>query len=115
MIQQGILIEEASSAVLQIITLSSTDGSLDEVGLGDFMVRNVLGEIRRIGPASVARPSIRPNASLRIWVDPAKLVGFNLTADDVNEAVTAQNAQVASAASARSRAIRIRRFPRSSW
>ena len=47
-IQQGILIEEASSAVLQIITLRSTDGSLDEVGLGDFMVRNVLGEIRRI-------------------------------------------------------------------
>ena len=35
-IQQGILIEEASSAVLQIITLRSTDGSLDEVGLGDF-------------------------------------------------------------------------------
>ena len=47
-IQQGILVEEASSAVLQIITLRSTDGSLDEVGLGDFMIRNVLGEIRRI-------------------------------------------------------------------
>ena len=47
-IQQGILVEEASSAVLQIITLRSTDDSLDEVGLGDFMIRNVLGEIRRI-------------------------------------------------------------------
>src|SRR3569623_1417700 len=47
-IQQGILIEEASSAVLQIFTLNSTDGSLDEVGLGDFMIRNILGEIRRI-------------------------------------------------------------------
>jgi hypothetical protein len=35
-IQQGILIEEASSAVLQIITLQSTDGKLDEIGLGDF-------------------------------------------------------------------------------
>ena len=47
-IQQGILVEEASSAVLQIITLRSTDHSLDEIGLGDFMIRNVLGEIRRI-------------------------------------------------------------------
>ena len=47
-IQQGILVEEASSAVLQIITLRSTDNSLDEIGLGDFMIRNVLGEIRRI-------------------------------------------------------------------
>lgn len=94
-IQQGILIEEASSAVLQIITLSSTDGSLDEVGLGDFMVRNVLGEIRRI--AGVGRATLySTERSLRIWVDPAKLVGFNLTSDDVTKAVTAQNAQVAS-------------------
>src|SRR5262249_915161 len=37
-LQQGILIEEASSAVLQIITLHSTDGSRDEVALGDFLV-----------------------------------------------------------------------------
>lgn len=94
-IQQGILIEEASSAVLQIITLTSTDGSLDEVGLGDFMVRNVLGEIRRI--PGVGRATLySTERALRIWVDPAKLVGFNLTADDVNAAITAQNAQVAS-------------------
>src|ERR1700754_1058221 len=94
-IQQGILIEEASSAVLQIITLSSTDGSLDEVGLGDFLVRNVLGEIRRI--AGVGRATLySTERSLRIWIDPAKLVGFNLTADDVNAAITVQNAQVAS-------------------
>ena len=33
---------------------------------------------------------------MRIWVDPAKLVGYGLTADDVTKAITAQNAQVAS-------------------
>src|SRR6201986_2636915 len=94
-IQQGILVEEASSAVLQIITLRSTDGSLDEVGLGDFMIRNVLGEIRRI--PGVGRATLySTERSLRIWVDPAKLVGYGLTADDVNKAITAQNAQVAS-------------------
>ena len=94
-IQQGILVEEASSAVLQIITLRSTDGSLDEVGLGDFMIRNVLGEIRRI--PGVGRATLySTERSLRIWIDPAKLVGYGLTADDVNKAITAQNAQVAS-------------------
>ncbi|WOH82684.1 multidrug efflux RND transporter permease subunit [Bradyrhizobium sp. BEA-2-5] len=93
--QQGILIEEASSAVLQIITLSSTDGSLDEVGLGDFMIRNVLGEVRRI--PGVGRATLySTERSLRVWVDPAKLVGYGLTADDVNKAIAAQNAQVAS-------------------
>ena len=94
-IQQGILVEEASSAVLQIITLNSTDGSLDEIGLGDFMIRNVLGEIRRI--PGVGRATLySTERSLRIWIDPAKLVGYGLTADDVNKAITAQNAQVAS-------------------
>ncbi|KWV54093.1 acriflavine resistance protein B [Bradyrhizobium macuxiense] len=94
-IQQGILVEEASSAVLQIITLKSTDGSLDEVGLGDFMIRNVLGEVRRI--PGVGRATLySTERSLRIWIDPAKLVGYGLSADDVNRAITAQNAQVAS-------------------
>ncbi|MFZ5681835.1 MAG: multidrug efflux RND transporter permease subunit [Bradyrhizobiaceae bacterium] len=94
-IQQGILVEEASSAVLQIITLKSTDGSLDEVGLGDFMIRNVLGEIRRI--PGVGRATLySTERSLRIWIDPVKLIGYNLTADDVTKAITAQNAQVAS-------------------
>lgn len=94
-IQQGILVEEASSAVLQIVTLKSTDKSLDEVGLGDFMIRNVLGEIRRI--PGVGRATLfSTERSLRIWIDPAKLVGYNLNADDVTKAIAAQNAQVAS-------------------
>src|SRR5690348_10644284 len=93
--QQGILVEEASSAVLQIITLRSTDGSLDEVGLGDFMIRNVLGEIRRI--PGVGRATLySTERSLRVWLDPAKLVGYGLTSDDVTKALSAQNAQVAS-------------------
>ena len=93
--QQGILIEEASSAVLQIITLRSTDGRLDEVGLGDFMVRNILGEIRRI--PGVGRATLySTERALRVSIDPARLVGFGLTADDVTKAISAQNAQVAS-------------------
>jgi multidrug efflux pump len=94
-VQQGILVEEASSAVLQIITLRSTDGSLDEVGLGDFMIRNILGEIRRI--PGVGRATLySTERSLRVWLDPAKLVGYGLTSDDVTRAINAQNAQVAS-------------------
>src|SRR5262252_1583134 len=94
-VQQGILIEEASSAVLQIITLNSTDGKLDEIALGDFMVRNILGEIRRI--PGVGRATLfSTERSLRVWIDPDKLVGYNLTSDDVTKAIEAQNAQVAS-------------------
>ena len=92
---QGILIEEASSAVVQIITFRATGGSLDEVGLGDFMVRNILGEMRRI--PGVGRATLySTERALRIWIDPTRLVGVGLTADDVTKAISAQNAQVAS-------------------
>src|SRR5215467_13578214 len=94
-IQQGILIQEASSVVLQIITLRSTDGSLNAISLGDVLARNVQGEIRRI--PGVGRTSLySTERALQVWIDPARLIGFGLTADDVTKAVSAQNAQVAS-------------------
>lgn len=32
---------------------------------------------------------------MRVWIDPDKMVGLNLTAADINAVITAQNAQVA--------------------
>lgn len=95
--QQGILVEEASAATLQIITLISTDGSVDEVGLGDFLIRNVINEIRRI--PGVGRATLySTERALRIWIDPDKLRGLSLNASDVTDAIAKQNAQIASGA-----------------
>ena len=95
--QQGILVEEASAATLQIITLVSTDGSVDEVGLGDFLIRNVINEIRRI--PGVGRATLySTERALRVWIDPDKLRGLSLNAADVTKAIQKQNAQIASGA-----------------
>ncbi|WP_163596462.1 efflux RND transporter permease subunit, partial [Klebsiella pneumoniae] len=73
--QQGILVEEASAATLNIITLVSPDGSMDEVALGDFLTRNVINEIRRI--PGVGRATLySTQRSLRVWIDPDKLRGL---------------------------------------
>jgi multidrug efflux pump len=93
--QQGILIVEASSAILQFVTLTSSDGSLDEVGLGDVATRNVLPELRRLPGVGRAR-LFSTERAMRVWLDPDKMLGFNLTAQDVEAAIEAQNAQVAS-------------------
>ncbi|MFE1598539.1 multidrug efflux RND transporter permease subunit [Methylobacterium sp. ID0610] len=95
--QQGILVEEASAATLNIITLVSTDGSMDEVALGDFLIRNVINEIRRI--PGVGRATLySTERSLRVWVDPDKLRGLSLSAADVTKAIQRQNVQIASGA-----------------
>lgn len=91
---QGINVEEASSGFLMFIALTSTDGTRDEVALGDYITRNIIGELRRIDGVGRAQLFAAQRA-LRVWIDPDKMVGLNLTTDDINTAITAQNAQVA--------------------
>lgn len=91
---QGIDVDEAGSGFLLIAALTSTDGAMDEIALGDYINRNVLGELRRL-PGVGRAQLFASQRALRIWIDPNKMVGFKLTAEDVNAAITAQNAQVA--------------------
>jgi len=93
-VQQGMRVEQAGTSFLQLVTLTSEDGRLDAVGLGDYLSRNVLGEIRRV-PGVGSAQLFATQRSMRIWMDPDKLLGLSLTSGDVISAVTAQNAQVA--------------------
>ncbi|MCP3752482.1 efflux RND transporter permease subunit [Pseudomonas sp. SBB6] len=92
--QQGLQVEKVSTGFLLMVTLTAMDGSLDEVTLSDFLARNVMNEIRRLKGVGKAQ-LYGSERAMRIWIDPAKLIGFNLTPDDVNNAIAAQNAQVA--------------------
>jgi multidrug efflux pump len=92
--QQGIRIEQSSSGFLLMIAVRSPDGSVDAVGLGDYLNRNVLSEIRRVDGVGTAQLFASPR-SMRIWMDPDKMLGLKLTAGDVLAAIRAQNAQVA--------------------
>lgn len=92
--QQGVQIQEAGSGFLMLVALVSTDGNTDVVGLGDYLNRNVLGELQRIGGVGRAQVFASQRA-MRIWIDPDKMVGLRLSTSDINNAITAQNAQVA--------------------
>lgn len=92
--QQGLQVEKVSTGFLLMVTLTAENGSLDEVTLSDFLARNVMNEIRRLKGVGKAQ-LYGAERAMRIWIDPRKLIGFNLTPDDVNEAIAAQNAQVA--------------------
>jgi multidrug efflux pump len=92
--QQGLIVTKSRSNFLMFIGLSSTDGSLDPVALGDYLSRNVLNEIRRIPGVGQAQ-LFGTERAMRIWIDPNKLVGLNLTPSDVSTAIRNQNALVA--------------------
>ncbi|HEU5095164.1 MAG TPA: multidrug efflux RND transporter permease subunit, partial [Reyranella sp.] len=92
-VQQGIRVQKASTSFLMVIAATSTDGTRDPVALGDYLNRNVLGEISRIKGVGQAQLYAAQRA-MRIWLDPDKMRGLNLSASDVTSAIAAQNAQV---------------------
>jgi multidrug efflux pump len=94
-IQQGVRVDKARSNFLLFTILSSDNPAYDPIALGDYASRNVLPEIQRISGVGQAQ-LFGTERAMRIWIDPAKLVGFNLSANEVNNAIRAQNAQVSS-------------------
>ncbi|EPA97299.1 multidrug efflux RND transporter permease subunit [Pseudomonas umsongensis] len=91
--QQGLQVEKVSAGFLLLIALTSSDGKLDDVALSDYLARNVMNEIKRLDGVGKAQ-LYGAERAMRIWIDPRKLIGFNLTPADVNAAIVAQNAQV---------------------
>ena len=93
--QQGVRVDKARANFLLFTILSSDDPKFDVVALGDYASRTVLPEIQRIPGVGQAQ-LFGTERAMRIWVDPAKLLGYKLTPNDVNAAIRAQNAQVSS-------------------
>ena len=93
--QQGVRVDKSRSNFLLFTILSSTDPAYDPIALGDYAARNVLPELQRVPGVGQAQ-LFGTERAMRIWIDPAKLLGFGLSVADVNSAIRAQNAQVSS-------------------
>ncbi|MCM3562294.1 MAG: efflux RND transporter permease subunit [Hydrogenophaga sp.] len=91
--QQGVRVDKSRSNFLLFAILTSDDPKWDPVALGDYATRSVLPEIQRVPGVGQAQ-LFGTERAMRIWIDPAKLLGFNLSAADVTAAIRAQNAQV---------------------
>ncbi|MBF22587.1 MAG: multidrug efflux RND transporter permease subunit [Pusillimonas sp.] len=91
--QQGLQIRKSNSNFLLVVALSSDDGSMSQVELADYITRNIQNPISRVPGVGDFRLFAAPRA-MRIWVDPHKLVGFNLSMAEVNAAVASQNTLV---------------------
>lgn len=94
-IQQGVRIDKANPNFLLFIIMSSSNADFDPIALGDYASRTVLPEIQRV-PGVGQGLLFGTERAMRIWLDPAKLVGYRLQPADVNAAIAAQNAQVSS-------------------
>jgi len=91
--QQGVRVDKSRTNFLLFAILSSDDPALDPVALGDYAARSIVPELQRLPGVGQAQ-LFGTERAMRVWIDPAKLVGYNMTAATVTAAIAAQNAQV---------------------
>ncbi len=93
--RQGLTVKKVSSALLQVVALSSPNGTYDQLFLSNYATINLLDAIRRINGVGNATLFGPLDYAMRVWLDPQRLTNYGLTPNDVVSAIQAQNIQAA--------------------
>jgi multidrug efflux pump len=93
--QQGVRVDKSRANFLAFVILSSDNPAYNPIALGDYASRNVLPELQRV-PGIGQAQLFGTERAMRIWIDPSKMRGYNISSADVSAAIRAQNAQVSS-------------------
>jgi hydrophobe/amphiphile efflux-1 (HAE1) family protein len=93
--RQGINVKKMSPSTMMIVNLVSPDGRYNDIYLSNYATIQIKDELGRLdGVANVAYMGQR-DYSMRVWLNPDRLASLDLTANDVVNAITDQNVQVA--------------------
>lgn len=91
--QLGIDVKKSSSSILMLPGFVSRDGSMSDAEIADYLVSNMQDSISRL-PGVGDIQVFGSQHAMRVWLDPDKLVAYNLTIADVKNAILGQNMQV---------------------
>ena len=90
---QGVRVNKSTADFLMVVGFISQDGRMNNSDLGDYVVTNVQEPLSRV-PGVGDLTGFGTQYSMRVWLDPAKLLQYKLVPSDVAAAIRAQNAQV---------------------
>ena len=91
----GLTVAKVSTDLLQVFLFYSPDGSKDQLFLSNFVNLTVLDEIKRVPGVGDASIFGARDYAMRVWIDPERLANFDLSAQDVIQAIQSQNVQAA--------------------
>ncbi len=92
--QLGIRVGDNDAGFLMLMAVSSKDGSMSTLDVGNYAVNNIENELRRV-PGVGDIIVFGSSYAMRIWLDPTRLAGYSLTPSEVLAAVREQNSQTA--------------------
>lgn len=93
--QTGVTVRKQSTSILQVVVLYSPNQKFDTTYISNYMLVNVIDPLKRLQGVGDARLFSSQDYSMRIWLDPAKMARYNITATDVKSAISEQNSQFA--------------------
>ncbi len=94
-IKAGVSTEKEVNSMLLYLNLISSDTTLDEKFIYNFADINVLAELKRIDGVGFADIMGQREYAMRIWLKPAKLDAYEVSAEEVVLALKAQNIEAA--------------------
>ena len=91
---QGVVVQKKSTAILQIVTLTSSDPRHDSLFLSNYGTINLKDEIARLPGVGNVVVFGTGQYSMRIGLDPSRLQARGLTTQDVIQSLQQQSEQV---------------------
>jgi hydrophobe/amphiphile efflux-1 (HAE1) family protein len=93
--QSGVIIMKKNPAILALYTLSSSDTAYDTKFLANYCNINIVNVLKRIKGVGDVQLFGGDDYSMRIWLNPERMAGLGITAQDVEKAIRDQNLESA--------------------
>ncbi len=93
--RSGVTVRKNSPDLLVVVHLVSPDKSHDQVYISNYAILNVRDVLARTEGVGAVNLYGAREYSMRVWLDPERIAGLGLTAEEVLSALRAQNVQVA--------------------
>ncbi|MGB7802623.1 multidrug efflux RND transporter permease AcrD [Buttiauxella sp.] len=91
---QGVTVRKTGDTNILMVAFVSTDGSMDKQDIADYVASNIQDPISRLNGVGDV-DAYGSQYSMRIWLNPTKLTSYQMTTEDVVDAIKSQNAQIA--------------------
>ncbi len=90
-VREGVKITREESNMLMYVNLYSTDPKADQKFLYNFADINLLSELKRVDGVGVADILGTREYAMRIWLKPDRMLAYNISAEEVMEALGEQS------------------------
>lgn len=94
-IRAGVTTEKEVNSMLMYLNVTSTDEIQDEQFIFNFTDINILQELKRIDGVGRAEIMGQKEYSMRVWLDPQKMLSYNIAANEVISSLQKQNISAA--------------------